>query len=158
MEALPWHILGESLSVDPGQSGMNAGRSAEVRRAVIPFSFGGCLASVFLALVPATAAGEVATDGTLGRRIRLAGPDVEVGAELGRISGRNLFHSFERFGVDAGGRVTFTGPDGLDNIVSRVTGGEASRIDGTLASRVPGADLYLVNPAGIIFGPGGRNP
>jgi filamentous hemagglutinin family protein len=105
---------------------------------------------------PPPALAEVATDGTLGRRVRLTGPDVEVGAELGRVAGRNLFHSFERFGVERGGRVTFTGPGGLDNVVSRVTGGEASRIDGTLASRVGRAAVWLVNPAGIVFGPGAR--
>jgi filamentous hemagglutinin family protein len=105
---------------------------------------------------PFQVAAEVATDGTLGRRVRLTGPEVEVGAELGRVAGRNLFHSFERFGVEAGGRVTFTGPSGLDNVVSRVTGGEASRIDGTLTSRVPGAAVWLVNPSGILFGPGAR--
>src|SRR3712207_3913368 len=109
------------------------------------------------ALLTSTAAlAEVATDGTLGRRVRLAGKDVEVGADLGRVRGRNLFHSFERFGVARGGRVTFTGPGGIDNVVSRVTGGEPSRIEGTLASRVPGADLWLVNPSGIVFGPGAR--
>jgi filamentous hemagglutinin family protein len=99
---------------------------------------------------------DVATDGTLGRRVRLTGPDVEVGADLGRVRGKNLFHSFERFDVPSRGRVTFTGPAGLDNVVSRVTGDEPSSIDGTLASRVPGADVYLVNPSGIVFGPNAR--
>jgi filamentous hemagglutinin family protein len=70
------------------------------------------------------------------------------------VRGKNLFHSFERFGVEGGGKVTFTGPSGLDNVVSRVTGGEPSAINGTLASTVPGADVWLVNPAGIVFGPG----
>jgi filamentous hemagglutinin family protein len=114
----------------------------------------GALAAACLASAPASA--EVSTDGTLGRRVRLTGREVEVGAELGRLRGRNLFHSFERFGVERGGRVTFTGPRGLDNVISRVTGGEASRIDGTLASRVEGADVWLVNPSGIVFGPGAR--
>ncbi len=109
------------------------------------------------ALLTSTAAlAEVSTDGTLGRRVRLTGKDVEVGAELGQTRGGNLFHSFQRFGVERGGRVTFTGPGGLDNVISRVTGGETSRIDGTLASRVEGAGVWLVNPSGIVFGPGAR--
>jgi filamentous hemagglutinin family protein len=99
---------------------------------------------------------EVATDGTLGRKVKLTGRDVEVGADLGRVRGKNLFHSFERFGVPTRGKVTLTGPGGLDNVISRVTGGEPSSIDGTLASRVPGADVYLVNPSGIVFGPNAR--
>ena len=98
----------------------------------------------------------MATDGTLGPRVTLSGSDLNVGAELGQVRGRNLFHSFERFNIDTGGRVTFTGPDGLRNVISRVTGGERSSINGTLASAIPGADFYLLNPAGILFGPNAR--
>src|SRR5918995_976514 len=72
---------------------------------------GALLATTLLAW-PLAAAAEVATDGTLGRRVRLSGRDVEVGADLGQTRGRSQFHSFERFGVGRGGRVTFTGPDG----------------------------------------------
>ncbi|MEK0084019.1 filamentous hemagglutinin N-terminal domain-containing protein [Benzoatithermus flavus] len=107
-------------------------------------------------LWPVAGAAEVATDGTLGPRLRLAGPEVTIPARLGRIRGKNLFHSFARFGVEEGQRVTFTGPSGLRNIIGRVTGGAASVIDGTLASAVPGADLWLLNPAGILFGPDAR--
>lgn len=113
----------------------------------------GCAA---MAALSCSASADVATDGTVGRKVRLGGRNAEVGAELGQVRGRNLFHSFERFDVPAKGSVTFTGPRGLDNVISRVTGGKASRIDGTLASKVPGADVYLVNPSGIVFGPGAR--
>jgi filamentous hemagglutinin family protein len=120
----------------------------------------GRLGALAAALLAGTASGatraDVATDGTLGRKVKLTGRNVEVGADLGRIRGKNLFHSFERFGVPTKSKVTFTGPGGLDNVVSRVTGGEPSSIDGTLASRVPGADVYLVNPSGIVFGPDAR--
>src|SRR3712207_8778702 len=50
----------------------------------------------------------------------------------------------------------FRSGQAIDNVISRVTGGEASRIDGTLASRVGKADVWLVNPSGIVFGPGAR--
>jgi filamentous hemagglutinin family protein len=102
------------------------------------------------------ALGQVATDGTLGPKVNLSGNDIEVGANLGQIRGQNLFHSFERFGVQTNGKVTFTGPGGLNNVISRVTGGQTSTIDGTLASTVPGADIYLVNPSGVVFGPNAR--
>src|SRR4051812_6724883 len=92
-------------------------------------------------LGPAAARAEVATDGTLGTKVRLTGKNVTVPARLGQIRGPNLFHSFERFGVPTKGRVTFTGPDGLENVIGRVTGGEPSSIDGTLASKIRGADL-----------------
>jgi filamentous hemagglutinin family protein len=114
----------------------------------------GLLGSV-ACLVASGASADVVTDGSLGPRLRLSGPDVEVGVGLGTTKGRNLFHSFERFDVTRGGSVTFTGPGGLDNVISRVTGGVRSRIDGTLRSTVPGADLYLLNPSGVVFGPGG---
>ena len=94
----------------------------------------------------------VATDGTAGPRVHLSG-DFEIGADLGRQAGRNLFHSFERFSLDAGERATFSGPDAIRNVISRVTGGAPSEIDGTLRSAIPGADFYFLNPAGVMFGP-----
>jgi large exoprotein involved in heme utilization and adhesion len=41
-------------------------------------------------------------------------------------------------------------------VLSRVTGGDPSRIDGTLRSTIPGADFYFLKPAGVMFGPGAR--
>jgi filamentous hemagglutinin family protein len=115
---------------------------------------GALLAAATLALAPTLVArAEVATDGTLGARVKLTGREVTVPARLGQARGRNLFHSFARFGVPSEGRVTFTGPDGLKNVIARVTGGAPSKIDGTLASKVQGADLWLLNPAGLLFGP-----
>ena len=107
-------------------------------------------------LAPRMAAAEVATDGSLGRRVSLRGGDIEIGAGLGQQRGGNLFHSFQKFDVETGGRVTFTGPGSVKNVIGRVTGGEPSSIDGTLASTIPDADLYLLNPAGILFGPNAR--
>jgi filamentous hemagglutinin family protein len=107
-------------------------------------------------LWPLAGAAQVATDGTLGAKVRLTGRDVKVPARLGQVRGQNLFHSFERFGIETGGKVTFTGPAGLKNVIGRVTGGAPSKIDGTLASQVRGADLWLLNPAGILFGPHAR--
>jgi filamentous hemagglutinin family protein len=100
---------------------------------------------------------DVVTDGTMGRRgVVRGGPDVTVRAGLGQLRGTNLFHSFERFGIAEGGKVTFTGPDGVTNVIARVTGGERSDILGTLASTMPSADFFLINPAGILFGPNAK--
>src|SRR5689334_11071527 len=125
---------------------------ARGKSAVVPAAFAACL----LSGVSGTALAEVATDGTLGRKVTLGGRHVTVGADLGQVRGKNLFQSFQRFDIPSKGSVTFTGPAGLDNVIGRVTGGKTSDIEGTLASKVPGADLYLVNPAGIVFGPGAR--
>jgi len=99
------------------------------------------------------APGQVATDGTVGPRRALAGPDYAIGAELGSRAGGNLFHSFERFSIETGGTATFTGPNDVRNVISRVTGGTRSDIDGALRSTIPGADFFFINPAGVMFGP-----
>lgn len=63
----------------------------------------------------------------------------------------NLFHSFERFNVDDGATVQFQ-DSGVTNIISRVTGSEISEILGTLGTTGGDANLFLLNPNGIIFG------
>jgi filamentous hemagglutinin family protein len=111
------------------------------------------LAGLALAQSVAPATAEIATDGTAGPRLELNGPNYAIGADLGTRAGRNLFHSFERFSLRTGERATFTGPDQIRRVISRVTGGERSDIDGTLRSMIPGADFYFLNPAGVVFGP-----
>src|SRR4051812_37977376 len=96
---------------------------------------------------------QIVTDGSLGPKVSLRGGQIEIGANLGTQSGANLFHSFEKFGIATGQTATFTGPGTIKNVISRVTGGEISNIDGKLASRVGQADLYFLNPAGVMFGP-----
>ena len=96
---------------------------------------------------------EVVFDGTLGEAIALEGPYFDIKAELGQQYGNNLFHSFEWFNLNKEETATFSGPDNITNIITRVTGGQRSSIDGQLISNIPLADLYLINPDGFIFGP-----
>lgn len=98
--------------------------------------------------------GQIATDGTLGAATSLPGPNFAIPANLGRQAGPNLFHSFAAFSVPTGGSATFSGPASVGNIISRVTGSDASTIDGRLGSTIQGANLFLINPRGILFGPG----
>jgi filamentous hemagglutinin family protein len=71
--------------------------------------------------------------------------------ESGALRGSNLFHSFQQFNVDPGQQVFFANPVGVQNIFARVTGGLSS-IQGNLG--VSGlANLFLLNPAGVVFGP-----
>ncbi|MDM8549820.1 CHAT domain-containing protein [Desulfobacterales bacterium HSG2] len=107
-----------------------------------------CAFSFFLSAVQA----QITTDGTLGPATSLTGPNYHIKADLGQQTGGNLFHSFGQFNINTGEIATFTGPDAVSNIISRVTGGAPSRIDGWLRSEIPGADLYLLNPQGVIFG------
>ena len=96
--------------------------------------------------------GQITLDGTLGPSGPLAGPDFTIPADVGKQVGGNLFHSFGEFNVHEGESATFTGPPTVRNVIGRVTGGDPSTIDGRLASDIPGADLYLVNPRGVMFG------
>lgn len=96
---------------------------------------------------------EVTLDGTLGPSSALAGPNHAVTADLGRQVGGNLFHSFAVFNLTASETATFSGPSSVANVISRVTGGTLSSIDGRIASTIPGANFYFLNPAGILFGP-----
>ena len=96
---------------------------------------------------------QVTLDGSLGPQGPLAGPNYRIYAHLGKIRGSNLFHSFDQFNVPTGGSATFSGPAEIKNILSRVTGGQPSSIDGVLQSEITGANLYLLNPSGVLFGP-----
>jgi filamentous hemagglutinin family protein len=69
----------------------------------------------------------------------------------GATRGSNLFHSFSEFNIKDGQRVYFANPSGVFNILTRVTGKDVSSIFGTLG--VDGnANLFLMNPNGILFG------
>lgn len=99
---------------------------------------------------------QIITDGSMGAAMNLSGPNFQIPETLGTRAGANLFHSFQSFNLSQGERATFTGGTGIQHLVARVTGGTVSKIDGMLASEVPGANLYLMNPAGVVFGPNAR--
>ncbi|MCP4699396.1 MAG: filamentous hemagglutinin N-terminal domain-containing protein [Gammaproteobacteria bacterium] len=101
----------------------------------------------------AQAAAEVTLDGSLGHREKLKGPNYQIKAGMGQQQGGNLFHSFSSFNLEAGEAAVFYGPENVDNIISRVTGGQASWIDGWIYSAVPKANLYFINRAGVLLGP-----
>lgn len=99
---------------------------------------------------------QITTDGTLGSQLNLLGPNYQINADLGQQQGGNLFHSFQEFNLQGLESATFSGPNSVNNIISRVTGGNPSHIDGTLRSTIPNADMYFLNPSGIILGPNAK--
>ncbi len=99
---------------------------------------------------------QIIPDATLGSEGSRFIEDVEIDRiEGGAARGVNLFHSFTEFNVLDGQQVYFANPGGIENILSRVTGGNGSTILGTLGV-LGNANLFLVNPNGIVFGPNAR--
>ena len=95
---------------------------------------------------------EIIIDGTLGPSRALPGPDYLISADLGRQIGGNLFHSFQDFNLNSAESATFSGPNSISTILSRVIDGNSSTIDGNIRSTIPNADMYFLNPYGIVFG------
>lgn len=100
---------------------------------------------------------QIIPDATLGAESSIITPNVNIkGSPANQIDGgatrgANLFHSFSEFNVSNGGRVYFANPTGIENILTRVTGNNASSTLGTLGVN-GNANLFLINPNGIIFG------
>ncbi|WP_069472550.1 two-partner secretion domain-containing protein [Candidatus Marithrix sp. Canyon 246] len=96
---------------------------------------------------------EIITDGTIGQRNHLIGPNFIINEQLGLQVGNNLFHSFQIFNIETGQTATFSSSSSVTNILARVTGNQSSWIDGRIISD---ANLYLLNPNGIVFGENAR--
>jgi filamentous hemagglutinin family protein len=111
-------------------------------------SFG--LAQVTPAITPTTGAGG------LGTTVTQAGTTYQITGGTRPGDGVNLFHSFGEFGVPTNNIANFLNETALPttNILGRVTGGNPSNIFGTIQTTGFGsANLFLMNPAGIVFGP-----
>jgi filamentous hemagglutinin family protein len=128
------------------------------------------VSNVLFAGVAKTVSAAIVRDGTVGPTAATQPVGVidstsgvtnyEIPATHGAQAGTNLFHSFSSFNISNIESATFT-PSGatgaINNIITRVTGGSLSTIDGLLSSsQITGANFFLLNPNGVLFGPGAR--
>jgi len=115
---------------------------------------------VLLSSIKPTVA-QIVPDSSLGAENSVVTPNQTINdlpstlIDGGAVRDTNLFHSFQLFNVPDGQGVYFSNPINIENILTRVTGSEASNILGTLGVQGD-ANLFLVNPNGIFFGPNAR--
>ena len=99
-----------------------------------------------------TLAQSITVDGTTPTQVTESSGGNEVSITGGTEANHNLFHSFQDFNVNSGQSVTFYTDSTIANILGNVTGGQASIINGQIQLIGSNANLFLINPAGILFG------
>lgn len=123
-----------------------------VAKAVPCWLFGmvGFTSSVLTA--PAVAQITPAANAT-GTTVEVVNQQFNIGG--GRLSGdgQNLFHLFQHFNIHQGQTANFLSSPQIRNILAGVNGGYASYVNGVLQVTGGNSNLYLLNPAGIVFGP-----
>ncbi len=114
------------------------------------FQIGLCILGCFYT---SSTQAQVTSDSTVNTQVNQNGNVAEITG--GETRGGNLFHSFQDFSVPVNNEAFFNNAESIANIFSRVTGGNISNIDGLIRAN-GSASLFLINPAGIVFGEGAR--
>ncbi|MEO0839568.1 MAG: filamentous hemagglutinin N-terminal domain-containing protein [Cyanobacteria bacterium J06643_5] len=102
-----------------------------------------------------TVQAQIEADNTLSINSNVIRNGINFTIKGGTARGNNLFHSFREFNIPNGGTAFFDNANSIGNIFTRVTGGSISNIDGIIKAN-GNANLFLMNPAGIIFGENAR--
>lgn len=108
---------------------------------------------LFCAIATRIAQAQVVPDGTIPTVVEQIGNMEKITG--GERVGNNLFHSFETFSVSEGMEAIFENGMDIENIYTRVTGSEISLINGLLKTN-GGANFFLINPNGVVFGENAR--
>lgn len=105
---------------------------------------------------------DVVADDTLPNDTVVSRPNgnsIEITGGTRPENGGNLFHSFTNFSLQSNETARFIHESGIQNIITRITGGSISNIDGTIQTLIDGttdnrgsANFFIINPSGIIFG------
>jgi filamentous hemagglutinin family protein len=126
---------------------------------VLPFEIASSLLAASLILyAPQQALGQISAEPGSNTSVNLNGNtfDITGGQLSGTGTEQNLFHSFQQFGLNQNQIANFLANPNIRNILGRVVSGEPSVINGLIQVTVQGGsgtpNLYLMNPAGIIFG------
>ena len=112
------------------------------------------IAAAPIVTLPANA--QITSEASLNTQVEVSPGQYEITGGEQSSDGSNLFHSFDRFDLRTGETANFITTPEIQNVLGRVTGGQASLIDGSIEVTGSSADLFLMNPAGIVFGENAR--
>ncbi|MEO1634769.1 MAG: CHAT domain-containing protein [Cyanobacteria bacterium J06631_9] len=127
------------------------------KQIVLPLVYGtvtgivSAAAGTLLPVAPAIASPIVPAADTTNTLVNTTGDRTQISG--GSQVNDNLFHHFDTFSVDAHHTADFVVPETIQSVFGQISGGQPSEIHGTLAVSGSSADLFLLNPAGVLFGP-----
>ncbi|PSB33727.1 CHAT domain-containing protein [Stenomitos frigidus] len=157
-QALKRRGLADQLAVDvrfpDGRFFLRRKAAPTPVKAPLAAKVGSLLASLpllgIMATAPARAQSVTASPDGTNTSVTLNGNRYDISG--GTQAGSNLFQSFQRFGLSANETANFLANPQVQNILGRVVGGETSLINGRLQVTGSNTNLFLLNPAGLVFG------